>query len=165
MVFCCCSEECSPASTQLRYLPHYSCRRVRIKFSKYFLMPCIKHAMGSGGNGSSHVFLLDLARFIAGVGLQRHLNTSNKLAVWEVDTFVIHLIIGLCVFDYTEQYHGSTTEQRSSIWMIFQSLKMVMWLVNVGFAAWWGFMRQPCFFTDCPANVQPGNLTREQWEN
>lgn len=99
VVFCSCSELCSPASTPLRYLPCYSCRRVRIKFSKYFLMPCIKHAMGNGE--MTHVFLLGLARFIAGVGLKRHLKTSNKLAVWEVDTFAHSLnYLTLCIWLY-----------------------------------------------------------------
>lgn len=42
-------------------------------------MPCIKPAMGNGE--MTNVFLLDLARYIARVGLRRHLKTSNKLAV------------------------------------------------------------------------------------
>lgn len=57
VVFCSCSEEYSPASTPLRYLPCYSCRRVRIKFSKYFLMPCMKHAVGSEEMLVSYIFV------------------------------------------------------------------------------------------------------------
>lgn len=116
------------------------------------------------------VFVSDLPKFVAGVGLRTHVKTSNKLALWEVDTFAHSLDNWLCEFDYTElkqrRYNRVQLNKKVAFEWHFKAWKWpLMWLINVRFAAWWGSMRQPCFFTDCPANVQPGNLTRKQWEN